>query len=104
MHDVRVRAAYERTPRVPRLLRPPINRNARVPGKSPHFSPFSHDLASISVPVQTRSSGLFAQVPRVDFTPEIPENPEENPFPETKLCPVFHLAIFKLSCEFIPLK
>ena len=76
-------------------VQPSINRNARVPEKSPHFSHFSHDLASFSVPVQTRSPGHFAQVPKVDFTPEIPENPEENPFPEAKLYPVFHLAISK---------
>ena len=81
MHDVRVRPAY-------RGGSSPYKRDARVPKKGLHFSPLLCVLASFSVPVLTRSPGHFAQVPKVDFTPEIPENPEKNPFPKTKLCPV----------------
>ena len=56
----------------------PYKRDARVPKKGLHFSPLLCVLASFSVPVLTRSPGHFAQVPKVVFTPE---NPEEIRFP-----------------------
>jgi len=92
----------EYAPRTPRL-QPPINRMRGFP-KMLLISLLSLTiLPRFPCPFKPEALVFLAQVPKVDFTPEIPENPEENPFPETKLCPVFHLAIFKLSSEFIPL-
>ena len=100
MHDVRVRAAYERTPRVPRQTSLTINRMRGLPRKGLISLLSLSTLPCFPCPFKPEALVFLAQVPKVDFTSEIPENPEENPFPETKLCPVFHLAIFKLSSEF----
>jgi len=101
MHDVRVRSAYERTPRVPRQTCLPINRMRGFPKKG------FISLLSLSAfprfpcPFKPEALVFLAQVPKADSTPEIPENPKKNQFPETKLCSIFHLTIFKLSSEFI---
>ena len=95
MHDVRVRAAYERMPRVPRQTSLTINRMRGFPKKGFIYLLSLSTLPRFPCPFKPEALVFLAQVPKVDFTPEIPENPEENPFPETKLCPVFHLAISK---------
>ena len=95
MQDVRVRAAYEHTPRVPRQTSLTINRMWGFPKKGLISLLSLSTLPRFPCPFKPEALVFLAQVPKVDFTPEIPENPEENPFPETKLCPVFHLAISK---------
>ena len=101
MNDVRVRAPYERMPRVPRQTSLTIIRMRGFPKKG------FISLLSLSIlprfpcPFKPEALVFLAQVPKADSTPEIPENPKKNQFPETKLCSVFHLTIFKLSSEFI---
>lgn len=103
MHDVRVRAAYERTPRVPRRFSLPINRMRGLPRKGlisllsltilPRFPcPFKPE--ALVFLLKSRGSILLPRFPRI---------PRKIRFPRRNSARFFHLAIFKLSSEFIPL-